>query len=271
MNFIFPGIFMRCIWYIFIGTFLLSSLQGAITVPGGLTHEYTVTSSQIVEGVIPIQNEGDQEIVVNITPADYYFSSQGASEFPSAGTNPRSNTSWIRSSSSQVTIPPHSTFQFSYALHVPSAPSLEGTYWSVFLIEPIELPLQTPKEKQSLGIQTIIRYGVQIITHIAHSGYYDLKITSKELAQQDSLKTLTIHVENTGTRMQAPLFSIELADETGKKVGKFSAAKQRIFPSCSVAYQVDLSSVGKGKYKALVLLDHGEDAFFGAKYDLEIQ
>ena len=115
-------------------------------------------------------------------------------------------------------------------------------------------------------MQTIIRYGVQIITHIEKKGTYNLKILEKKLSQ----KTLSLDVENSGSWMQNPSLLLELVDLQGKKIGKFEAQKQRIFPDCSVKYQIDLSSINPGKYKAMVLLDHGETSLFGAKYDIEI-
>ena len=251
---------------------LLTSLSegAAITVPGSLTHENTVSPKQAVQGTIPIQNSGDTMTTVKVTLSDYMFNSQGESSFPDAGSTPRSNSSWIKSGETQIDIAPHTTYHFSYTLKTPDDTSLEGTYWSIFLIEPIEGSLTGLDEKQSLGVQTIIRYGVQVISHIENKGNYNLNILEKKIVKEEQSTTFSLSVDNSGTCMQNPELSLELVDSLGKKVGKFTASKQRIFPNCSVTYQVDLSAVPKGDYKAVAFLDHGEDAFFGAKYDIKI-
>jgi hypothetical protein len=165
-------------------------------------------------------------------------------------------------------IAPNSTYSFAYTLQVPDDPTLQGSYWSIFLIEPIEEQSTTLDQKQALGVQTVIRYGVQILTHLGKTGTYDLKIADKKIIQEKDLKTFTIAVDNVGTHSLSPTLTLELILSTGKKIGRFETAKQRILPTCSSSYQVDLSSVPPGKYKAMLILDHGENALFGAQYDI---
>ncbi|MBX9924336.1 MAG: hypothetical protein K2Y01_09520 [Rhabdochlamydiaceae bacterium] len=246
-------------------------LQGAsLLIPGSLTHETVVSPKQKVEGSIPIQNEGDSPLKIQVTLADYLFNSKGESFFPSAGTCPRSNTSWIQTNKMQFEVAPHATYSFAYTLQVPDDPSLEGSYWSIFLIEPVEENSVSPEQKQSLGVQTVIRYGVQVLTHLGKTGSYDLKITDKKIVQEKELKTFAISVDNIGTHSLSPALTLELIQTTGKKMGRFETVKQRILPSCSTTYQVDLSSVPQGKYKAMLILDHGENALFGAQYDFSL-
>ncbi len=255
-----------------LGTLLTPrSLPALVTVPGALTHEQKAVKKESIQGTIPIQNEGNEAVTVKISLKDYSFTAEGESSFPPAGTSSRSNSSWITFGTSQVTVAPHSTYNFSYSLKVPDESSLQGTYWSIFLIEPVEEEFTAPDKKQSLGVKTIIRYGVQIITHIGNIGTYDLKILDKKILTDDTNKTFILHVENSGTQMQTPLLLVELIDAKGVKIGRFTADKQRILPSCSVNYRVDISSAPPGKYKAMTILDHGEAALFGAQYDIEIR
>lgn len=239
----------------------------ALLIPGSLTHENVVSVKQKIDNIIPIQNEGDSPLKIQVTLSDYLFNSKGESFFPSAGTCPRSNTSWIQTNKMNFEIPPHSTYSFAYTLQVPDDPSLQGSYWSIFLIEPVEEAASSPDQKQALGVQTIIRYGVQVLTHVGKTGSYDLKITDKKIVQGKEQKTFTISVDNTGTRSLSPTLTLELIQTTGKKAGRFEVAKQRILPSCSSSYQVDISNIPQGKYKAVLILDHGENALFGAQYD----
>ena len=256
----------------YIGIFLGVLVQGyaaSILIPTSLTQENQVVTGQTIHGMIPIQNNGEEKVTVRVTLADYLFNAKGESSFPSKGTCPRSNSSWLKTTKMYFEVAPHATYSFPYTIEVPSDASLEGTYWSIFLIEPVEEKNSPSDKEKSLGIQTIIRYGVQVITHIG-KGSYNLKVLDKKIVQEGDKKTFTISVENPGTLMQAPVMSVELVDKEGKKVGRFEAAKQRILPSCSVSYQVDISTIPSGNYTAMVILDHGESAFFGAQYQVEM-
>lgn len=242
-----------------------------ITVPGALTHEQRAQPKQVIQGSIPIQNGSEKAALVKISLADYLFNSKGESFFPSSNSHARSNASWINMGETQVTVEPSTTYHFSYTLSVPDDPALAGTYWSIFLIEQVEDPLKDPEKEKALGIQTIIRYGVQVITHVGDKGVYELKILDKKLSKEGDTSLFSISVENLGTQMQTPLFLLELMNAQGKKEKRLEAPKQRILPTCSVTYTVDLSSVPQGKYKALALFDDSEDAFFGAQYDLTVE
>lgn len=243
----------------------------SIIVPGSLTQENIVTPKQIIQGTIPIQNNGDEVATVQITLADYSFNAKGESFFPSKGTLPRSNAPWISTGKMEFDVAPHSTYSFSYSLQVPEDTSLEGSFWSIFLIEPIVNSLSSPKLDKSLGVQTVIRYGVQIISHIENKGSYELKILEKKVVKEDEKRIFFLSVENPGTSMQTPSLFLELIDQQGKKIERLEASKQRILPTCSVTYQIDLSTVPAGSYKAMAILDQGENTLFGAKYDLKLE
>lgn len=250
--------------------FSIPPLLALVTVPGALTHEQKIQKKDSIQGTIPIHNEGDEEAIVKITLTDYLFTAEGQSSFPPAGTSSRSNASWISFGASEVKIAPHSIYNFTYSLKVPDKEELTGTYWSIFLIEPIQEKFSSSDKKQSLGVQTIIRYGIQVISHAGETGSYNLKILDKKLLKEQESKTFLLDVENSGTKMQSPNLTLEVIDSQGVKTGRFTAEKQRIFPTCSVNYQIDLSSIAPGKYKAMAILDHAETALFGAQYDLDI-
>lgn len=265
---------MKKIFLAFLGyAILLSPLyifSGSIVVPGSLTHENLVTKGEIVKGIIPVQNDSEEIVTVQVTLTDYSFNSKGESFFPEKGTLKRSNASWISSEKMQFDVAPKSTYSFSYTLQVPEEASLEGSYWSVFLVEPIQNKASAPDVEKSLGVQTIIRYGVQVITNIGSKGSYELKILDKKIIKEEGKRIFSLSVENPGTLMQTPTLFLELADEKGKKIDRLEAYKQRILPDCSVTYQIDLSKIPIGSYKAMALLDHGGNALFGAKYDLQL-
>jgi hypothetical protein len=80
-----------------------------------------------------------------------------------------------------------------------------------------------------------------------------------------------LDLENTGTRVLTPNLSLELFDTTGLSSGKFKAQSFRVYPTCSVRNQIDITEVPKGHYSALLLIDSGDDNVIGAQYELTIE
>jgi len=62
---------------------------------------------------------------------------------------------------------------------------------------------------------------------------------------------------------------VELFSEQGVSVGKFPGVKYRTYPGTSVRQSIDISSVAKGTYKALIVVDAGGDDVFGVQYTIK--
>jgi len=54
-------------------------------------------------------------------------------------------------------------------------------------------------------------------------------------------------------------------------MGKIEGGKFRIYPGCSVRHKIDLKDVPKGRYKALIVADNGDENIFGSRWNLEIE
>ncbi len=261
-------ILLRFLFFIFLGLPLLSF--AGILVTGKLTHELNLSANQTVDDSILISNDSDKPQMVKVTLADYSFNSQGQTQFLEKGALDRSNASWIQTNRMQFEVPAKSTYTFPFTIKVPNNKQLSGSYWSIFLVEPIVSSIKNPEEKDAIGIQTVIRYGVQVVANIGNKGIYELKILEKSLEEKEDKKIFALSVENCGTVLQSPKMAVEFVSKTNKFVKRIEGQQQRIYPDCSVKYNLDVSALPKGKYKAMVFLDHGEEALFGAKYDVEI-
>ena len=129
----------------------------------------------------------------------------------------------------------------------------------------------TPSTDQNKTlVRQVVRYGVQCVTHIRDTGIPQVQFTGSRMVEADhEQRELQVDVENTGARWIVPAPYVELFDANGQAAGRFECAKKRIFPGTSVRFQINLGATPSGKYKALVVLDSGEQQLYGAKYDLE--
>jgi hypothetical protein len=264
--------------FIFSFLFLLiladSSFAG-VTVLGGLTREMTLSPGDKFEGTIQLLNKGEDAAHVKVLQTDYVFFSDGQTFYNEPGSTPRSNAGWLSISPSRITIPPKETASFYYEVKVPELLDLKGTYWSVVMIEPVADSATRKVEEQDgkvvLGLQTVIRYAVQIITNIGETGNSNIRLIGNKLINYEGKTIFQSDIENTGDRWLSPFVWAELYNKDGIYIGRFESDRKRIFPTCSVRHHLDLTDVPKGQYTALLVIDNGDDRVFGANYQVRLE
>jgi hypothetical protein len=259
-----------CFWWL-----LPSDLEAGISIGGGLTHERTVRPGEICQGVVTVINTGQEAQEVMIYQTDYRFTCEGDYHYDEPGSNPHSNAPWVAFSPHAVSVPAGGTADVGYTISVPQAEDLVGTYWSILMIELGGGPAEHAADKTTgnirLGINQIVRYGVQIVTHVGDTGERNLDFLDTRLLRAGDGRVLEIDIANSGQCWLRPLVWAELYDDNGEFIGRFDGGKLRIYPATSVRYTIDLTEVPSGRYKAVVVADCGADDVFGATYLLILE
>ena len=251
------------------------SFAAGVDVLSELTGEATLDPGGKTDGRILLRNTSDKPWQVKVHQTDYLFYADGSNLYGNPGSAQRSNSAWITFTPKEFTIPPKETYSVYYTVCVPNDENLSGTFWSMLMVEPVaEGGLEAPKAEQGkvkLGVRTTIRYGVQIVTNIADSGKRDISFLDKRLLVSDNGRVLQLDIENKGDRWLKPDIRVELYDERGTYVGRFSGGHTRIYPSCGVRVPIALENLKQGKYNALVVVDNGDQYAWGAQYLLDIK
>jgi hypothetical protein len=249
--------------------------EAGVVIVGSLTREREAAVGESYQGVIFVRNPIEEPAEVKIYQTDYLFFSDGTSIYGEPGKIGRSNAKWISFSPHRLVIPPEDKSAVEYTVKVPDDETLVGTYWSMLMVEEISKSSPEASEPEKgrveLGVRQVMRYGIQMLTHIGDTGTRKIKFLDKKLIIQDGKTILQMDIENIGERWLTPTVWVELYNNQGGEAGRLESGKRRIYPSCSVRYKVDLTDVPKGKYKALVVADNGDEYVFGAKYDLGIE
>jgi hypothetical protein len=254
--------------------------NAGILVDGGMTQQQVAQPGERYRGTFILRNTDAVSMEAKVFQTDYAFAADGSNTFGEPGRSARSNAPWVRLSRELVTIPANGTERIDYEVSVPAGQgaALTGTYWSLIMVEPIGQTSQeavAPPElapgEERAQIGQMMRYALQVITHIGKTGTAGLNFTNPQLLQRDGKQFFAIDVENTGERLLGPNLTLELYRETGEALGKFSAGGQRLFPGTAFRFQMDLSQVPKGKYLGLVVADGTGDNLFGANVELEIE
>jgi hypothetical protein len=252
---------------VFLLLLALTPLQGAITLRSALTHERQAAPGESYTGSIEIGNSADAPQRVHIYRTDFRSTAKGESIFDLPTGQGRSNASWIDYSPEYITLPAKGVLTVPYSVRVPLSDSLQGSYWSVLMIEPEDEIDPFPAQK-TLRIHTKIRYAVKVVTTI-NSGLREVLFLDSRLVEREGGKILQVDLLNSGTAVFKATLSLQLFDEGGAAAGTFEAPYQSLYPGSERGYEITLPHGLSGRYKALLTADCGEDALFGITFDLD--
>lgn len=242
----------------------------AISVLGDLSHERTIEPGKTYEGTILLKNNSKVAEEVKVYQTDYQFFADGRNLYGRPGKDARSNAAWVTFSPNYLTVPPQATLSIAYTVRVPADPARAGTFWSMLMVEgvPKVAPAQQRKQRPEVGLRQAIRYGVQIVTNIGDSGSRKIKILDKRLLRDAGRRLLRLDIANTGERWLRPVVWVNLVDSAGRRAGRFTGIRKRIFPGSSVRHDIELANVPPGAYKAVIVIDNGDDYVFGAQHKI---
>lgn len=250
------------------------AFAGEISVVGDLVRQNTLAPGEHAENVILVRNNDDVPRDVIVHPNDYHFDAAGRNDYAEPGTLPRSNSRWIRFSPNQTTIAAHATASIYYTVDVPPEPELQGTFWSLLMVEALPLPEDDTGRDPDRGVKidTVIRYGVEMITEVGTPANPKLEFQASELRHVDGHTLLALDIGNTGDTQLTPRVWIDVLDERGANRGRFEARRSsRLLPGCSSRYTLDLTSLPAGRYSGLVIAEAGADRVFGSEYALDLR
>ena len=246
-----------------------AAARAQIAVLSSTVEEKTAAPGEKYTGTIIISNQSAQPQVARIYQTDYSFASDGTAHYNDAGSSKRSNARWITPQASRIVVPANSQVTVPYAVAVPLGDSLRGTYWSMIMVEgaPVEPSTPSGGGKPAVAIGAVMRYAVQLATHIRDSGSRTVLFASAGAAKApNGAAALDLDVTDTGERGFRPVLWVEVYDAQGTLRAKAKQTRGLLYPGTSLHQHFDLGALPSGTYKAVVFADTGEDAVFATQY-----
>ncbi|MBK1732145.1 hypothetical protein CKO41_10160 [Thiococcus pfennigii] len=252
----------------------VGTAEAGVKLTSDMTLERVAQPGERYRGTLVLQNTDAVPAEAKVYQTDYSFAADGSNAYGAPGQLARSNAKWISLSRELVRIPAGGTEEFTFEVQVPAGKGLSGTYWSMIMVEPISAAsaeAAEPLPERTTRLTQVIRYGVQVVTHIGQSGETGLVFTNPGLIDEDGRRVFRIDAANTGSRWLRPSLWLELYRDDGTPVGKFQGPAKRLYPGTSAQFQVDLGETPPGKYLGLVVADGTGDELYGANVELEIE
>ena len=123
--------------------------------------------------------------------------------------------------------------------------------------------------RPQVGLGAVVRYGVQVATHIRDTGSRKVAFAnSKFLTNADSSQSFELEVRNEGERAYRPTLWIEVYDEQGALRANARQERGLLYPGTSLKQTFALGKLAPGAYRAIVFADSGEDAVFASQFTL---
>ena len=244
--------------------------RAQIAVLSSTVEEKTAGPGEKYTGTITISNPGAQPQVARIYQTDYHFSFDGTAHYDDPGTTPRSNAPWITTQASRISIPPNSEVSVPYSVVVPTGDSLRGTYWSLVMVEgsPVEPPA-SGTAKPAVAVGAVMRYAVQLATHIRNTGTRTVQFGAPEATKDTKgIALLDVNMTDTGERAFRPTLWVEVYDAQGVLKAKAKQIRGLLYPGTSLHQHFELGMLPPGTYKAVIFADTGEDSVFATQYTI---
>lgn len=217
-------------------------------------------------------NDKDYEESVDLKLADYGCNSDGEHFFDEpAGKAARSNAAWILLGQERVTLTAQEKRDLYFMIDVPSDDKLQGSYWSVLLIEPTDMMPNEKDEKEGLQLKIKIRFAHHIVANIGENAAPKLKVLKKEMKTIGTENYLCLHVLNQGDLFFNPDLTLSIYDEEGKLEKVLKAPPERLYPGNSQSYYLNLKDFTESRlqqpFKGFMLFDGQDHHLFGDRFN----
>ena len=241
--------------------------RAQLAVMSNLVEERTANAGDRYTGRITVMNTTNQPQMARIYQTDYRFGADGTSHTDDPGSTSRSNASWIHPQMTRLSLAPGAQVSVPYSVDVPAGDSLRGTYWSMIMIE--GTGVAAVPSSAGVGIGSVMRYAVQVATHIGSTGTRAVQFTNVNAAQNaDGTGAVTLDVVNTGERGYRPTLWIEVYDAAGVLRAKGKQVRGLLYPGTALRQHYDLGTLPHGNYKALIFADTGTEPVFASQITL---
>lgn len=246
---------------------LSANALASVEVMGSLKHAFKAKPGDVIKGEIRIQNNDSTDQEVRVYQTDLLFNLEEKTFYDEPGSHQRTNAQWIQFSPKSVILKSNESRLIQYEITVPQDEKINGTYWSVIMVEGV-VPID-PNQKGDLNIRTVTRYAIQMVTDLTNEGNGLLKFNEPTLVKEDKKLFLAVDIVNNGDHYIAPEVTLELFDESGQSAGIITASKKGLYPTTSSRFKLDLEGIpSKKTYKAMIIAAGQGDDVFGLEYTL---
>lgn len=240
---------------------------GNIVLVSDMTTAHNAAPGSIVRGMLEVRNTGDEAESLSLSLRDFATRAPDTRDVMDTGTTDRSMGSWLSMEQDALTIPPGQLRSIPYQIQVPEDLDLEGTYWTILMLEEGSTP--TVATANGLSLMQRSRIATRVLVNV-DGGSRVVTFTASGLERQGESTLFYTDIENTGTTALPLAPKLELYDQQGHKQATYRSQQATLYPGSSWRYSIDLTAAPPGDYTAILIADGGAGALFGARHPVHL-
>lgn len=237
----------------------------SIVIKNGLTHVHGVNKGGEDTGKIIVKNESEKSTKILIYKMDFLSDCGQNSSYIIHEDFKYSLEDWLSMTIEEKVLDAGEEFTFFYKIQLPENVET-GSYWSMIMVEGTDP--YTEKQPNGVSINSIVRYGIQIIADIGFNEESSLLIADIQLDDSET-PSLDVVVQNNGAFSEKVRLYLEVYNNDGEQIATIKGLSRRVYPRMCSDYKLMLDTLKKGDYEAVLVIDNGKD-LFASNISLEI-
>ncbi|MGE5519770.1 MAG: hypothetical protein ACM3VS_07585, partial [Candidatus Dadabacteria bacterium] len=211
---------------------------------------------------VRITNLSGKKLAFQAYLADWLRDSTGGHQYFKADTLKRSCASWVELNRNYVQVEPNQTEELIVRLHAPSDPEqVKQMKWAMLFLQNADEQDSASRNRKELQTQVkeILRVGIHIYETPPSLVNKTVKAISLKQVRNEK-NNYELLMKNTGDVMLQCKAYLELTNAVDGKTFKTDKIEFPVFPEGVRKVKLTVpTSVPKGKYSALAIIDLGED------------
>ncbi|TVZ27839.1 uncharacterized protein DUF3324 [Gillisia sp. Hel_I_86] len=249
---------------------IVNQSYSSVVIINGLTHVYSGSSGDQLQGEIILLNTTEFEQRVSFKLNDAIFSCDSDRFFSEKISHSQSSNTWFDGSLTDKVLAPKEKYVYRFSINIPKDPTLRGSFWTALMLD-IEKPIKEERLTQNIDLDTKIRYAVGLLTNVNNYSEVNLDFQKLDLEQNTNTggKSLFIKLINESLFIEGVKLSLEVYNQNGEKVLETSTKRNMVFPGFCKKYDIDISQLEKGDYEC-ILIANARKEFVGTNVSLTI-
>ena len=244
-----------------------SAHAGNIVLLSNMTTTHTASPGSVVRGTVEVRNTGSESETLSLSLNDFATRAPDTRDVLDTQSIDRSLGPWLTLEDTALTIAPGQSRSIPYQINVPDDANLQGSFWSILMLEEGTTP--TVASIGGVSLLQRSRIGTRVVATIP-GGSRVVTFSASGLARVGQGVVFYCDIENTGTDALSIEPKLELYDTNGQKQGVYKGQANMLYPGSSWRYSIDLTSAPAGDYTAILIANGGDDALFGARHPIHL-
>ena len=248
-----------------------NSLLANVAILNGLTQVSSGLSGDVIQGEVVLLNTSNEEqrVIFNLNEA--LFSCSAPRTYTDKNPHAQSSSNWFSAELMDKVLIPKEKYVYKYTITIPEDKELRGSFWTMLMVT-IEKPIKEESLNDNVGLNTKLRYGIALISHVNSLDEVNLNFDQANLKNEteNPLKQLEVKIKNDGLFIEGVVLTLEIYDAQGTKIDVLSSDRNMVFPGACRDYSLDISTLPAGEYQCILLADSREE-FAGTNLKLTIR